>query len=334
MRSSHSTSPTPRAPPSSSSMAPTRHSPPPTRRLSRRVRPGSRAAPAHQRRQRPVLAGRPGRAHLRQPRRRPRRCGLPDWVQAIRDHSPTPVNGVQDRSPAPAASSPTSPDLPGARTSNSSWAPVVLVLVLLLLIYRSPVLPFVPLIAVGIRHFVAGGILALVATATGTTLRPGDVAHGHLAVRRRDRLRPAPDLPLSRGPAPSRQRPRRARHGARRDMGGDRRQRPDSDSSGARPALRPVRRLPLVCAHARRRRLRDPDRRADADAGAARAARPPGLLAAVPKRGRDRHRSWERVAGSSPAGPSMPRPSSPPSSSSWRSAASSTVRASASPTTT
>ena len=47
---------------------------------------------------------------------------------------------------------------------------VVLVLILLLLIYRSPILPFVPLFAVGFGYFVAGGILALGAKAAGTTL--------------------------------------------------------------------------------------------------------------------------------------------------------------------
>jgi len=47
---------------------------------------------------------------------------------------------------------------------------VILVLVLLLVIYRSPVLPFVPLLAVGFGYFVAGGVLALVADATGSTL--------------------------------------------------------------------------------------------------------------------------------------------------------------------
>ncbi len=47
---------------------------------------------------------------------------------------------------------------------------VVLVLVLLLLIYRSPILPFVPLITVGFGYFVAGGLLALGAKATGTLL--------------------------------------------------------------------------------------------------------------------------------------------------------------------
>ena len=47
---------------------------------------------------------------------------------------------------------------------------VILVLVLLLLIYRSPVLPFVPLVAVGFGYFVAGGILALIANALDVTL--------------------------------------------------------------------------------------------------------------------------------------------------------------------
>ncbi len=47
---------------------------------------------------------------------------------------------------------------------------VILVLVLLLVIYRSPVLPFVPLVTVGFGYFVAGGILALVAKATDATL--------------------------------------------------------------------------------------------------------------------------------------------------------------------
>jgi len=47
---------------------------------------------------------------------------------------------------------------------------VLLVLVLLLLIYRSPVLPFVPLLTVGFGYFVAGSILANVAKALGVTL--------------------------------------------------------------------------------------------------------------------------------------------------------------------
>ena len=47
---------------------------------------------------------------------------------------------------------------------------VVLVLILLLIIYRSPVLPFVPLLTVGFGYFVAGGILARIATALDVTL--------------------------------------------------------------------------------------------------------------------------------------------------------------------
>ena len=80
---------------------------------------------------------------------------------------------------------------------------VILVLVLLLLIYRSPVLPFVPLLAVGFGYFVAGGILALVAQGDRPdALRPGHLADGDPALRRRYRLRPAADLALPGGAAP------------------------------------------------------------------------------------------------------------------------------------
>ena len=80
---------------------------------------------------------------------------------------------------------------------------VILVLVLLLVIYRSPVLPFVPLLAVGFGYFVAGGILALVADGDGhDPVGAGHVAHGDPALRRRHRLRPAADLALPRGAAP------------------------------------------------------------------------------------------------------------------------------------
>ena len=47
---------------------------------------------------------------------------------------------------------------------------VLLVLVLLLLIYRSPILPFVPLVTVGFGYFVAGSLLALIATALDATV--------------------------------------------------------------------------------------------------------------------------------------------------------------------
>ena len=213
---------------------------------------------------------------------------------------------------------------------------VILVLVLLLLIYRSPVLPFVPLVAVGFGYFVAGGILALARErARRHALRPGDLADGDPAVRRRHRLRPAAHLALPRGPAPRERRARRPGHGAGRDLGGHRRQRPHRDAGRAHAALRPVRRLPLVRAGARARRVRHAHRRAHAHAGAARPARPPRLLAARAQAGRRDDAphlgARRRVGGRGAAG--GPRAWSPPSSSCWPSAASSTARASASPRT-
>ncbi len=120
---------------------------------------------------------------------------------------------------------------------------VILVLVLLLLIYRSPVLPFVPLITVGFGYFVAGGILALLAKGFGFTLSGQATSlmvillfgagtdYGLLL-----------DLAVPRGPAPREQRPQRPVHGARRDVGGDRGQRAHRHTRRTHPALRPVRR--------------------------------------------------------------------------------------------
>ena len=104
---------------------------------------------------------------------------------------------------------------------------VLLVLVLLLLIYRSPVLPFVPLITVGFGYFVAGGLLALGAKADGPTLSgqatslmvillfgAGTDYALLLISRYREEL-----AGNRRPPGPG--------HGAGRDLGGHRRQRHD-----------------------------------------------------------------------------------------------------------
>jgi uncharacterized membrane protein YdfJ with MMPL/SSD domain len=93
-----------------------------------------------------------------------------DSVQTIRDHFGETVAGMQVRVTGPG----------GLITDvykiflNADFklliGTVILVLVLLLLIYRSPVLAFVPLITVGFGYFVAGGLLAIGANAFGDTL--------------------------------------------------------------------------------------------------------------------------------------------------------------------
>ena len=93
-----------------------------------------------------------------------------DSVRAIRDHFGDTVNGMQVRVTGPGGLITDVYEIFLNADVKLLVGTVILVLVLLLLIYRSPVLPFVPLIAVGFGYFVAGGILALVATATGTTL--------------------------------------------------------------------------------------------------------------------------------------------------------------------
>jgi uncharacterized membrane protein YdfJ with MMPL/SSD domain len=104
------------------------------------------------------LNGNPGDASFR------------DSVQAIRDHFGTGVNGMQVEVTGPGGLITDVYKIFLNADVKLLIGTVILVLVLLLLIYRSPVLPFVPLIAVGFGYFVAGGILALVAKATGTTL--------------------------------------------------------------------------------------------------------------------------------------------------------------------
>ena len=104
------------------------------------------------------LNGNPGDASFR------------DSVQSIRDHFGTSVNGMQVEVTGPGGLITDVYKIFLNADVKLLAGTVILVLVLLLLIYRSPVLPFVPLIAVGFGYFVAGGILALVAKATGTTL--------------------------------------------------------------------------------------------------------------------------------------------------------------------
>ncbi len=93
-----------------------------------------------------------------------------DSVQAIRDHFGDSMNGMQVRVTGPGGLITDVYKIFLNADVKLLLGTVVLVLVLLLLIYRSPVLPFVPLITVGFGYFVAGGILALLAKGFGFTL--------------------------------------------------------------------------------------------------------------------------------------------------------------------
>jgi putative drug exporter of the RND superfamily len=93
-----------------------------------------------------------------------------DSVQSIRDHFGESVEGMQVRVTGPGGLITDVYKIFLNADLKLLFGTVILVLVLLLLIYRSPVLPFVPLIAVGFGYFVAGGILALIAKSFGFTL--------------------------------------------------------------------------------------------------------------------------------------------------------------------
>ncbi len=93
-----------------------------------------------------------------------------DSVQTIRDHFGETVEGMAVRVTGPGGLITDVYKIFLNADIKLLVGTVILVLVLLLLIYRSPVLPFVPLIAVGFGYFCAGGILALAARALDVTL--------------------------------------------------------------------------------------------------------------------------------------------------------------------
>jgi putative drug exporter of the RND superfamily len=104
------------------------------------------------------LSGNPGQASFRSD------------VQTIRDHFGDSVGDMQVRVTGPGGLITDVYEIFLNADVKLLVGTVILVLVLLLLIYRSPILPFVPLITVGFGYFVAGGLLALGAKATGTLL--------------------------------------------------------------------------------------------------------------------------------------------------------------------
>ena len=93
-----------------------------------------------------------------------------DSIQQIRDHFGDTVEGMEVRVTGPGGLITDVYKIFLNADIKLLVGTVILVLVLLLVIYRSPVLPFVPLIAVGFGYFVSGGILALLANAFDVTL--------------------------------------------------------------------------------------------------------------------------------------------------------------------
>ena len=104
------------------------------------------------------LNGNPGEAAFR------------NSVQAIRDHFGTQTGAMQVRVTGPGGLITDVYSIFLNADLKLLLGTVVLVLFLLLLIYRSPILPFVPLLAVGMGYMVAGSILAIGAKAFGATL--------------------------------------------------------------------------------------------------------------------------------------------------------------------
>ena len=176
---------------------------------------------------------------------------------------------------------------------------VAIVLILLLLVYRSPILPLVALLTVGIAYSVATGLLGSErerAALHGQQDR--HLAHDRAALRRRHRLRPVADLALPRVPAQRGGAASGARPGPARHLGGDRGER---HHRGARHPVVLVRQpadVLVVRAGHRRRAWRSPSSppsRSYRRCSPCSAGRPSGPR--IPRVGQaSKHGAWQRVA--------------------------------------
>ncbi len=156
----------------------------------------------------------------------------------------------------------------------------LLVLILLLAVYRSPLLALLPLTVVAIAFLVATGILYVLAEPRAAGGQHLDLAAPRAHVRRGDRL-----LPAARGALPG-----RAARGARRGRGGraghregsarDDREQRDRDPRAAGDARRGARPEPHAGAGERDRRRGRAGREPDPPPRAARDPRPARVLAA------------------------------------------------------
>ena len=121
--------------------------------------------------------------------------------------------------------------------STLLYITAAIVIVILLLTYRSPILWLLPLTCVFVALTAAQAVIYLLASDAGLTVN-GQSAFilTVLGVRRRHRLRAAADRPLPRGAAPPRRPPRGHGGGAGPRRPGDHRQRRHRDPGPAVPA--------------------------------------------------------------------------------------------------
>ena len=167
---------------------------------------------------------------------------------------------------------------------NTTNATIALVVVILLVVYRSPLLALIPLLTIALSVQASLWAIALLTKVPGPEL-PGDQHHEHLRDRRPlrggDGLLPVPDRPVPRGADPrpvARRRPARGDHAGRRGPG---RQRGDGDRRPGDALVLDVRQDPVHRPGDRPEPGDRPGGVADAGPGAA-ALAPRGDLLAVP----------------------------------------------------
>ena len=147
--------------------------------------------------------------------------------------SPTPAAACRPRSPARPASRPTRSRSSRASTARSLLAAVSLVILLLIVIYRSPIFWLIPLFAVVFAEISVQRARLRADRARRHRQRPVLVDPLRARARRGDRLRAAAGVALPRGAAPARGQARGARAGAAHRRAGDRRLRHDGDRRAA-----------------------------------------------------------------------------------------------------
>ena len=160
-------------------------------------------------------------------------------VDAIRDVAASSPAGLSVHITGPGGFAADSSEAFAGIDGTLLYSAVAVVVVILLLTYRSPVLWLLPVISAVVALFVAQAVIYFLAVDAGLTVNAQSAGHPDGAgLRRRDGLRPAAGRPLPGGAAPPRGPARGDGLRAAPVRPGDPRQRLDGDRRDAVPAVR------------------------------------------------------------------------------------------------
>ena len=127
---------------------------------------------------------------------------ISDWGKDLRDITGTDANGMSIYVTGDLGFNADFEEVFSGIDTTLLLATVLLVLVLLGAIYRSPMIALIPLIVVGFAYTCAQGLIYLYAKTGQTVSRQHDLDPGRAHVRRRHRLLPLARLQIPGGAAP------------------------------------------------------------------------------------------------------------------------------------